>query len=102
MLDDHSKISIAEYRTHAKKLQAVQCALHPELPYVEGCENCLTAFCVQCKVKAGSCKAGMYLYKARLNLAYAFNSHIGYNILVFSQPRSQSFKNYNKNKLLFD
>ena len=61
MHDDHSKISIAEYRTEAKKLQAVQCTLHPELPYVEGCENCLTAFCVQCKVKAGSCKAGMYI-----------------------------------------
>ena len=57
-LDGHSIMSIAEYKTQAKKLQDVFCGVHPDEPCRQGCDVCLTAFCVECMAANNCCTSG--------------------------------------------
>jgi len=60
--EEHSRLSMTEYKVRAAKLEKRMCETHANIEYTLGCKVCLKLLCTKCVSTAGLCEDGISVY----------------------------------------
>ena len=71
-LDDHERITIAEYMREHRKIVTRHCDKHRNMVLSLGCRTCLIVFCNHCVSEDSICASGKLKYLSELQLIYLY------------------------------